>query len=326
MNGRSSLIDRLSTISSDCPKLIRAEVLDAMLDAVSAEMGMYGTCATDTRGQRYFTSAALRGHDQELIDWIAPIFERPALDAPWLPPNTDPREVNTFIRIKTFYPTQELHSTQIYQSLFTPMETGDQVRVVLFDGSHFLGWIGLIRRGLAERFWLSEERKLNGALGHIRAALAAADALESKTLDNGVFGVSTAEGVIEHASPSLNLWLNPERQSYLTHRIRSIDGGTAACGSEIFSGAEIRIVRLDGSSGVRYLITIDRASIMRLDPMNWLTPRQREVAEFAAVGATSDEIARTLEISPHTVRTHIKNIYERLGVSSRLELAEKVAE
>ena len=55
-----------------------------------------------------------------------------------------------------------------------------------------------------------------------------------------------------------------------------------------------------------------------------LTQRQREVAEFAAVGATVTEIAGTLAISAHTVRDHLKAIYFRLEVASRVELAREL--
>jgi DNA-binding CsgD family transcriptional regulator len=52
-----------------------------------------------------------------------------------------------------------------------------------------------------------------------------------------------------------------------------------------------------------------------------LTPRQLEVCECAASGATVDEIAAHLHISPGTVRTHLKTVYRNLGVANRVELA-----
>lgn len=51
-----------------------------------------------------------------------------------------------------------------------------------------------------------------------------------------------------------------------------------------------------------------------------LTPRQREILGHLVEGATEDAIAHDLSISPHTVRTHIKNIYKRLHVHSRASL------
>jgi DNA-binding CsgD family transcriptional regulator len=48
-----------------------------------------------------------------------------------------------------------------------------------------------------------------------------------------------------------------------------------------------------------------------------LTGRQWELLRLVAAGHTNAEIARQLLLSDHTVRTHLENIYERLGVSSR---------
>jgi DNA-binding CsgD family transcriptional regulator len=48
-----------------------------------------------------------------------------------------------------------------------------------------------------------------------------------------------------------------------------------------------------------------------------LTARQRELLRLLAAGRTNTQIARQLGISEGTVRTHLENIYERLGVSSR---------
>ena len=48
--------------------------------------------------------------------------------------------------------------------------------------------------------------------------------------------------------------------------------------------------------------------------------REREIIESLVVGATADEVARELTISPHTVRAHIRNIYQKLDIANRLEL------
>jgi len=55
----------------------------------------------------------------------------------------------------------------------------------------------------------------------------------------------------------------------------------------------------------------------RRHPVPRLTPRQKELLCLLAAGYTNTQIARRLGISEGTVRTHLENIYERLGVSSR---------
>jgi DNA-binding NarL/FixJ family response regulator len=50
-----------------------------------------------------------------------------------------------------------------------------------------------------------------------------------------------------------------------------------------------------------------------------LTSRERETLTLLARGRSGPEIAAALNISPLTVRTHIRNLMDRLGVHSRLE-------
>jgi DNA-binding NarL/FixJ family response regulator len=51
-----------------------------------------------------------------------------------------------------------------------------------------------------------------------------------------------------------------------------------------------------------------------------LSAREREIVSALVVGATAREVARDYGLSFHTVRTHIRNIYEKTGVSCRVEL------
>ena len=55
----------------------------------------------------------------------------------------------------------------------------------------------------------------------------------------------------------------------------------------------------------------------RRKPVPRLTPRQNDLLRLVAAGHTNIQIARRLDISEGTVRTHLENIYARLGVSSR---------
>ena len=56
---------------------------------------------------------------------------------------------------------------------------------------------------------------------------------------------------------------------------------------------------------------------------NELTAREGEVLELLQDGHTNSEIADALAIGIETVRTHARNIYRKLGVPSRQELARK---
>jgi DNA-binding CsgD family transcriptional regulator len=55
----------------------------------------------------------------------------------------------------------------------------------------------------------------------------------------------------------------------------------------------------------------------RPDAFISLTPREIEVLTLAADGLSGPELAQALVLSPATVRTHFKNIYEKLDVRTR---------
>jgi two-component system, NarL family, nitrate/nitrite response regulator NarL len=48
-----------------------------------------------------------------------------------------------------------------------------------------------------------------------------------------------------------------------------------------------------------------------------LSPREREILGMTAQGLSAPDIAERLTLSPTTVRTHLQNLYEKLGVSDR---------
>jgi len=53
-----------------------------------------------------------------------------------------------------------------------------------------------------------------------------------------------------------------------------------------------------------------------------LTPQQLQIARLAAAGATNREVAKHLFLSTRTVDHHMRNIFARLGIRSRVDLAK----
>lgn len=51
-----------------------------------------------------------------------------------------------------------------------------------------------------------------------------------------------------------------------------------------------------------------------------VTKRERAIIDWLVCGATAREVAAELRLSLHTVRTHIRNVYAKLGVANRIEL------
>ncbi len=85
-----------------------------------------------------------------------------------------------------------------------------------------------------------------------------------------------------------------------------LDGGAAvspAMGGKLFSALR-DLLRHNGTSAAR---------------RTELTGRELEILEMVAGGLTSREIADKLYISENTVRNHVRNILDKLGLNSRFE-------
>ena len=54
-----------------------------------------------------------------------------------------------------------------------------------------------------------------------------------------------------------------------------------------------------------------------------LSPRECEILALLASGQSNKELARTLGISPNTVKTHVARVYEKLEVDRRVQAIEK---
>lgn len=55
-----------------------------------------------------------------------------------------------------------------------------------------------------------------------------------------------------------------------------------------------------------------------------LTERQRQIVDGVAAGLSNKEIARRLQISPETVKTHLQHVFEHEGVHGRMALLAAV--
>ena len=56
-----------------------------------------------------------------------------------------------------------------------------------------------------------------------------------------------------------------------------------------------------------------------------LTPTEREVVRLVSAGLANNDIATQLFVSPRTVQTHLSHVYTKLGLRSRVQLAQEAA-
>jgi DNA-binding NarL/FixJ family response regulator len=75
------------------------------------------------------------------------------------------------------------------------------------------------------------------------------------------------------------------------------------------------------SNLIEYLRTLIGPGSQEQKNRYGLTPRELEVVSAVVAGYANKEIARCFKISEDTVKHHLSNIFDKLGVSTRLELA-----
>jgi DNA-binding NarL/FixJ family response regulator len=71
------------------------------------------------------------------------------------------------------------------------------------------------------------------------------------------------------------------------------------------------------SPEIHFVTTTARRATLSRSAMNQLTKREKEVLAALSRGPSYKEIAAVLGISLNTVRTHLKQVYSKLGVRSR---------
>ncbi len=128
------------------------------------------------------------------------------------------------------------------------------------------------------------------------------------------------DGQITHITDSVERWFTEDDADRLFEYARNV-GFLEFEGTHFLLGAAAEVQALNGlDCQPVFLVELSPPSLPHIRLEYVLTPAQQEVARLAADGYSSDEIADKLIRSPHTIQTHLRNIYRRLGINSRYEL------
>ena len=109
-------------------------------------------------------------------------------------------------------------------------------------------------------------------------------------------------------------------EEYVLRALRAGCAGYLVKGSAV---AELELALRAVSRGETYLSPVVSKRVVEdyvsrtggaIDPLDALTPRQREILQLVAEGFTSKDVAQRLGLSQKTVDTHRAQIMERLGV------------
>jgi len=100
--------------------------------------------------------------------------------------------------------------------------------------------------------------------------------------------------------------------AHLLKAIAFVQGGQIWASRRVLSAAWLKI---------RHLARTEESPLHANTIQERLSTREREVLQCAAMGLTYKQVAATLGIRPSTVKAHLMQIYRKLGVRGRGELA-----
>jgi LuxR family maltose regulon positive regulatory protein len=69
--------------------------------------------------------------------------------------------------------------------------------------------------------------------------------------------------------------------------------------------------------------TTEKAPTLKEHTGSPLTPKEHDVLALIASGQSNKEIARSLNVAPETIKTHLKNIFFKLSVDRRIQAVAK---
>lgn len=126
----------------------------------------------------------------------------------------------------------------------------------------------------------------------------------------------------------------------LLHAAAAEDAGSALtragrtrAGIDLLSTAFDTFMRCGASADARRIgqalreYGVSRRVVSRARPktgIDSLTDSELKVAQMVAAGATNRAVAQRLCLSPHTVSSHLRNVFAKLGIRSRAELSDLI--
>lgn len=237
----------------------------------------------------------------------------------------------------------DLDRAPIYTDLYAPLGVADELRAAFVLGSTCWGVAALLRAAADGPFPDHEIDQVRGLVPLITRALkTSACRLDADALGPAAIIVVDAGNQIQSLTIEAGLLLDDLRTGGVNEPgLPTIVGAVAtkarssrtsthlATRVRGTSGRWLRVtaVPMEGGDG-HVAVMIEPARTADLTPIllesYGLTEREVEIVILLARGLATKDIAAELSLSAHTVRDHIKAIFDKAGVNSRGELVARL--
>ncbi|WP_030567580.1 helix-turn-helix transcriptional regulator [Streptomyces aureocirculatus] len=230
--------------------------------------------------------------------------------------------------------------------VMAPQGFGSELRIALVAGGLMWGTLALLRERGRACFTAAEAvhaQCLVAPLAHaLRRFVARRPPRPLRSARPPAVIVVDGADRIRSATPGSAYWLRACLPGFLgtddilpitywhsTFMARSLKGPVVNRVPHPDGWIETRAQPLAGAAAGELAITIQPATTRTLLPAltAWygVTPREAAVLHEAVEGLPGKQIARRLDVSPHTVNDHLKALYRKFGVSAREELLAALA-
>ena len=184
------------------------------------------------------------------------------------------------------------------------------------------------RQGLRSALSSSKEVEVVGEASNGDEAIEAVKQLHPEVvfMDVRMPGMSGIEATkeIRDAMPDTKviLFTVEESRAAIADAIRA--GVSGYLLKDVSAGELIQAAKLalEGKAVIHPTLTrafIEEVQYVEQRPETPLSRRESQILQKVAYGATTKEVAHDLQISPHTVKTHLERIFEKLGANDRAQ-------
>ncbi len=211
----------------------------------------------------------------------------------------------------------------VLNTIWDPLGIHSRLSLNAIDGEIFSGNISLLRAGSRPLFDETDVRALS-VWRSASVSLLAITRSMTRSLDEAgpVALVYDASGTVMMAQDGASSPVVQAMSECLQPMVREFLQSSDSPATEATHGAfHCRLTRLNDGSTQAVLAMIQPLLAPRVSAFSLLSPAQRTVAAHAARGETLQEIADRLGRSAETVKSHLRQVYVKLDISTRAELA-----